>query len=44
MLFEKTPKWEMAMVRMFGRRIVDEHGGHVCWMWRGKPYFRLSRY
>lgn len=42
MLFEKIPKWEMALVRFFGRRVVDERGHHVCWIWRGKPYFRLS--
>jgi hypothetical protein len=28
---------------MFGQRIVNERGYHVCWMWRGKPYFRLKR-
>lgn len=44
MLFEATPKWEMTLARMFGQRIVDEHGRHVCWMWRGKPYFRLRRW
>jgi len=41
MFFEKTPKWEMALVRLFGRRVVNQYGYHICWTWRGKQYFRL---
>lgn len=43
MLFEHTPKWKMALIRMFGTRIIDERGRHVCWLYRGKTYFRVAR-
>lgn len=44
MFLKTTPKWKMAIVRMFGDRIIDEHGRHVCWMLNGVPYFRIRRW
>lgn len=43
MNFECATRWERMMIRLFGRIVVDERGRFLYRVWRGKPYFRITR-